>query len=160
MAGAFQKHIIMAKYLSKNFTLEEFIASNTAKRNGIDNGAHVTPQIEKSLANLAINALQPVRDKLGFAMTITSGFRCAKLNALVGGSKTSQHPKGEAADIQCFTNGKFDLKKTRAVFAALSETDVDQLLYERDSRGSIWVHVSYVSTKKNRHMIRDNYFAK
>ena len=120
----------------------------------------MTPDNVVAIANLVTNVLQPVRDKLGFPMTITSGYRSPALNRLVGGESTSQHLKGEAADIQCFTKKEFDVKKTRALFAALAEMDVDQLLYERDSKGSIWVHVSYVSPAKNRHIIRDNYFAK
>ena len=150
----------MKEFHSKNFTLAEFLNSGTANKNNINNDAYVTPDNVVAIANLVTNVLQPVREKLGFPMTITSGFRCAALNRLVGGSATSQHMKGEAADIQCFTNKQFDVKKTRALFAALAEMDVDQLLYERDSKGSIWVHVSYVSKEKNRHIIRDNYFAR
>ena len=150
----------MNEFHSKNFTLAEFLKSGTAERNHINNGAYVTPDNVVSIANLVTNVLQPVRDKLGFPITITSGYRSPALNKIVGGSTTSQHMRGEAADLQVFTNKAFDVKKTRALFAALSEMDVDQLLYERDSKGSIWVHVSYVSPAKNRHMIRDNYFAK
>lgn len=150
----------MKDFHSKNFTLSEFLKSGTAERNNINNGAYVTPDNVVAIANLVTNVLQPVREKLGFPMTITSGYRSPALNKLVGGKPTSQHLKGEAADIQCFTNKAFDVKKTRALFAALAEMDVDQLLYERDSKGSIWVHVSYVSPKENRHMIRDNYLVK
>ena len=150
----------MNEFHSKNFTLAEFLKSNKAEKNNINNGAYVTPDNVVAIANLVTNVLQPVRDKLGFPMTITSGYRSPALNRLVGGEATSQHLKGEAADIQCFTKKEFDVKKTRALFAALAEMDVDQLLYERDSNGTIWVHVSYVSPAKNRHMIRDNYLAK
>ena len=150
----------MKDFHSKNFTLSEFLKSGTAERNNINNGAYVTPDNVVAIANLVTNVLQPVREKLGFPMTITSGYRSPALNKLVGGKPTSQHLKGEAADIQCFTNKQFDVKKTRALFAALAEMDVDQLLYERDSKGSIWVHVSYVSPKEHRHMIRDNYLVK
>lgn len=150
----------MNEFHSKNFTLAEFIKSNKAEKNNINNGSYITPDNVVAIANLVTNVLQPVRDKLGFPMTITSGYRSPALNRAIGGVANSQHMKGEAADIQCFTAGKFDVKKTRALFAALAEMDVDQLLYERDSKGTIWVHVSYVSPAKNRHMIRDNYLAK
>lgn len=150
----------MNEFHSKNFTLSEFLRSGTADRLHIDNASKATPEIKTSIANLVTNVLQPARDIVGFPMTITSGFRCEALNKAVGGSKTSQHPKGEAADIQCFTKGKLDIPKMRKLFEVLSELDVDQLLYERDSKGTIWIHVSYVSPKKNRHMIRDNYLTK
>ena len=150
----------MNEFHSKNFTLAEFLKSGAAERLHINNGAYVTPDNVVSIANLVTNVLQPVRDKLGFPITVTSGFRCKQLNSAIGGVSNSQHMKGEAADLQVFTNKAFDVKKTRALFTALSEMDVDQLLYERGSNGSIWVHVSYVSPARNRHMIRDNYFAK
>ena len=150
----------MTEFHSKNFKLSEFTKSSTADRLKIDN-TRMTEDQKINIANLITNVLQPVREKVGFAMTITSGFRCDKLNKAVGGVSNSQHKaeRGAAADIQCFTNKQFDVKKTRQVFDELAQMDVDQLLYERDSKGSIWIHVSYVSERDNRHMIRDNYFA-
>ena len=71
----------------------------------------------------------------------------------------SAKAEGEAADLRCYSGGKFDAKRTRQLFSVLSEMDVDQLLYEKDSQGSIWVHVSYKSPKENRHDVRDNYYA-
>ena len=149
----------MSEFRTKHFALREFTRSGKAEKLGIDN-TQLTADHVSSIANLIVHVLQPVREQLGFPMTVTSGFRCEELNKAVGGVANSQHKRGEAADIQCFTGGKFDVKKTRQVFAALSEMDVDQLLYERDSKGSIWVHVSFVSPEENRHMIRDNYIAK
>ena len=143
---------------TKNFALHEFTNSTKANELAICNEVTTIDQLS-AIANLTANVLQPARDIVGFPMTITSGFRCEKLNEAVGGKKSSQHMKGEAADIQCFTDGELDIPKMRQLFAVLSEMDVDQLLYERDSKGSIWVHVSYVSPKVNRHMIRDNYIA-
>lgn len=144
------------EFHTKNFALHEFTNSNKANELAICNEVTTIDQLS-AIANLTANVLQPARDIVGFPMTITSGFRCEKLNEAVGGKKSSQHMKGEAADIQCFTDGELDIPKMRQLFTVLSEMDVDQLLYERDSKGSIWVHVSYVSPKENRHMIRDNY---
>lgn len=148
----------MSEFRTKNFALHEFTRSGKAEKLGIDN-TRLTADNVSSIANLIVHVLQPVREQLDFPMTVTSGFRCEELNEAVGGSSNSQHKYGEAADIQCFTGGKFDVKKTRKVFAALCEMDVDQLLYERDSKGSIWVHVSYKNPEENRHIIRDNYIA-
>ena len=78
--------------LSKNFTYEEMINSATAKRLNIDN----TPSEKEleCLKQLCQNILQPIRDKRGSALTVTSGYRCEKLNKIVGGSPTSQHRFG------------------------------------------------------------------
>lgn len=83
--------------LSENFTLEEFTRSDTATRLGIDN----TPG-EKELEALRIlveRTLQPLRDRLGIPVHVNSGYRCPELNEAVGGVPTSQHQKGEAADL-------------------------------------------------------------
>ena len=84
--------------LSKNFTLQEYIKSQTALRQGIDN----TPNDEHlaSAKSLFENLVQKVRDHFG-PTVINSGYRGPELNAAVGGAATSQHCKGEAVDIEC-----------------------------------------------------------
>ena len=89
----------MATQLTKNFSLEELIASATAKAKKIDNTP--TPQVKENLEKLCKEVLQPIRDKYGKAITVTSGYRSPKLNAAVGGVKTSQHVLGQAVDIKC-----------------------------------------------------------
>ena len=85
--------------LSKNFRLEEFTRSNTAAKHGVDN----TPSAKniEALQYLVDCLLQPLRELYGKPMSVNSGFRCERLNDLVGGAATSQHKKGEAADIAC-----------------------------------------------------------
>ena len=85
--------------ISKNFSWAEFEASETAKKRGILN---VIDTFDKrdAVATLVKKVLQPLRDLYGKPMSINSGYRCARLNALVGGVPTSQHCKGEAADIK------------------------------------------------------------
>lgn len=143
---------------TKNFTFDELVRSSKAQKAGISNEPENTSQLV-AICNLMANVLQPAREKCGFPITVTSGFRSEKVNKLIGGVAKSQHQKGEAADLRCFSGGKFDAKRTRQLFSVLSEMDVDQLLYEKDSQGSIWVHVSYKSPKENRHDVRDNYYA-
>jgi hypothetical protein len=143
---------------TKNFTFDELVRSSKAIKEGITNEPESINQLV-AICNLMANVLQPAREKCGFPITVTSGFRCDRLNTLVSKTANSQHKKGEAADLRCFSNGEFDAKRTRKLFAVLSEMDVDQLLYEKDSEGSIWVHVSYKSPEKNRHQIIDNYYA-
>lgn len=85
--------------ISKNFELSEFIKSDTATRKGIANDPGVGEV--KAIENLVINLLQPLREVYGKRMVINSGYRCPELNKAVGGVPTSQHVKGEAADVAC-----------------------------------------------------------
>ena len=122
------------KKLSENFTLEEMIVSPTAARMGIDNTP--TPIVITNLRNLVKTILQPAREFLGIAIFVTSGFRCKMLNIAIGGSRTSQHMKGEAADLQCADNA--------ALFRFIYENcKFDQLIWEfGDDDQPLWVHVS------------------
>lgn len=84
--------------LTKNFTLAEFIRSTTAEQLDISN----TPSSDviENLKSLCVKVLQPLRNTLGKAIIINSGYRSAELNKAVGGVPTSQHRKGQAADIR------------------------------------------------------------
>lgn len=135
--------------LTKNFTLEELTYSATANALKIPNNPN-EEQIE-SLKRLAINILQPIRDKFG-VVGISSGFRSVRLNEKVNGKPNSQHKTGEAADI-----GYVKGTRLKDVFKYIKDNlDYDQLLYEI-AGGVIWIHVSYVSKEKNRHQAIDNY---
>ena len=84
--------------LSKNFSLEELTRSATATKLGIDN----TPD-EEHLNNLQVvvdEIAQPLRDHFGKPVRINSGYRSPALNDAIGGSKKSQHSKGEAIDLE------------------------------------------------------------
>lgn len=85
--------------LSENFELREFTRSDTATRKGIANDPGL--QEVKAIENLVTNLLQPLRKVYGKRMVINSGYRCPELNRAVGGVPTSQHTKGEAADVAC-----------------------------------------------------------
>ncbi|MEG1635129.1 MAG: D-Ala-D-Ala carboxypeptidase family metallohydrolase [Rikenellaceae bacterium] len=89
----------MDEKLTTNFDLSEFIESEVAKEKHIDN----TPpsEVRCNLRHLAVNLLQPLRDRFHRQMPINSGYRCPELNKAVGGVQTSQHQKGEAADVGC-----------------------------------------------------------
>ena len=84
--------------LTSNFSLSEFTRSNNGERLGIKN--EPTAQQIASLQTLCSELLQPLRDIYGESFHINSGFRSAELNKIVGGVPTSQHTKGEAADIR------------------------------------------------------------
>lgn len=86
--------------ISKNFSYSEFEASAIAKEKKIDNTIKEW-RVRDALKNLVDRLLQPVRDHLDARMNVGSGYRCLELNEEIGGSATSQHPLGEAADVWC-----------------------------------------------------------
>ena len=83
--------------LSSHFELNELIVSELAARRGIANDP--TPEVIDNLRRLCQSVLEPLRVKLGRPVVITSGYRCAALNSAVGGSPTSHHVLGRAADV-------------------------------------------------------------
>ena len=130
--------------LTKNFSLAELTHSITARNRGIKNEPNAV-QIE-NLKALCEKVLQPLRDKMGRAIHISSGFRSPELNVAIGGAKASQHMAGEAADI---TLGTKELNKR--VFETIKKNgNFDQLIDEYDFQ---WVHVSWKRTGINRKQI-------
>ena len=138
--------------LTEHFTLTEFVRSETAERKHIDN----TPTVEvvANLRALCRNVLEPARVSFGAPIYITSGYRCPALNAAVGGKPTSQHLRGEAADLQ--VKGAKNLRK---LYKVIKDHGIfDQLLYETNKSGAKWIHVSYAPYGNRRQAI-DNYKA-
>ena len=141
--------------LSKNFTLEELCASQTAKARGIKN-APGTQEVA-NLAALVQNVLQPLRTWWGREVKIGSGYRCKQLNDAVGGVRNSQHMTGCAADL-CIDG---DMAKGKAWFRYIRDyLPFDQLIWEHNTKGSYWVHVSFDPLGNNRHHIIDNLLKK
>ena len=138
--------------LTEHFTLAEFVRSATAENKHIDNTP--SPEVVDNLRALCRNVLEPARMAFGEPIYITSGYRCPALNKAVGGKPTSQHLRGEAADLQ--VKGVRNLK--RLYNAILDHGVFDQLLYETNKSGAKWIHVSYTSYG-NRHQAIDNYQA-
>jgi len=127
--------------LSANFSLKELTKSETATRLGLDN----TPDEETidNLKTLCDKVLQPVREHFGKSVTVNSGYRSPELNSspAVGGSKTSDHCKGMAADIEIAGVANADLAQW-----IMNNLDYTQLILEFYTQGipdSGWVHVSY-----------------
>ncbi len=84
--------------ISKDFSFSEFESSKIAEEKGICNVIR-SFAVRDALKSLVDNVLQPLRDIAGVPLRINSGYRCSELNAAVGGVPTSQHVKGEAADV-------------------------------------------------------------
>ena len=121
----------------KYFSIKELTKSATAARKGIKND----PSIEecKSLTALIDKVLDPLREAYGKPIIVSSGYRCPKLNAAVGGSASSQHVKGEAADIRSVADTPEENKKLFDLIVKLG-LPYDQLINEYNYD---WVHVSF-----------------
>lgn len=123
----------------KYFTVAEFVRSETADRRGIDN--KLPKELLPNVQALITNVLDPLREAWGKPITVTSGYRCKALNKAVGGSATSQHMVGQAADVTAGSR-----KENKRLFYLIQELglDFDQEIWEKgNSEGPDWVHVSY-----------------
>lgn len=129
--------------LTKDFDLDEFTYSDTARKLRLNNNpSHVEIG---ALLNLCEKLLQPLRDALGKPITINSGYRNECINTLVGGSKTSQHMKGEAAD--CAIDGKaIDLLQLLLDL----ELNFDQAILYKSKN---FLHLSLKSSGANRKQV-------
>ncbi len=125
--------------LSPNFTLSELTKSETALRHNMDNTPGET-EIE-NLRVLCERVLQPVRDHYGKGVKVNSGFRHPDVNAAVGGSKTSDHCKGQAADIEIPGVPNHELAEW--IKDNLEFTQVILEFYTMGIPDSGWVHVSF-----------------
>lgn len=117
--------------LSKNFTLEELCVTGSGLRNEPD----ATSLLH--LKTLVKEILQPLRDLYQHPIKVNSGYRSPAVNAAANGAPSSQHCKGEAADLDCTDNAAlFELIRTHMKF--------DQLIWEGgDAKQPAWVHVSF-----------------
>lgn len=130
----------------KYFTIKELCGSDTADKLRIKNKP--TLQDVERMRELIENVLDPLREAYGKPIKVNSGFRTKELNAVLpGASKTSQHMRGEAADITVHTKEGnkwlFDYIKNNLPY--------DQLINEYDYS---WVHVSFTTERTNRQEIK------
>jgi zinc D-Ala-D-Ala carboxypeptidase len=126
--------------LTKNFTLEEMTKSETALRHDLEN----TPNEQEisAMKLLAEKVLQPVRDHFGKGVKVNSGFRNQDVNQKVGGSRNSDHIRGQAADIEIPGIPNAELAEW-----IKDNLEFNQLILEFYTPGvpdSGWVHVSYI----------------
>lgn len=118
----------------KYFTFEELIFSEDAlKKYDIRN--KTTQEVENNLDRLIVELLDPIRMMWGKPISVSSGYRCELLNQKEGGSSTSRHKDGLAADLDAGTNAD---NKALAKMIAASGLNFDQLI---DEKGYAWVHV-------------------
>ncbi len=142
--------------LTPYFKLREFTESATAKKHGIVN--QPTPEVVENLRQLCTHTLEPLREKLGLPIIITSGYRTKELNdIIVHASRKSQHMEGRAADFYVAqgpvqgsrVQGSRELLiQAFRLIITEPEIDFDQLIIY-----PTFIHVSYVSQEKNRHQL-------
>ncbi len=126
--------------LSKNFTLEEMVATSHRKLQDTP-----TLAVIQNLQRLCVLVLQPLRDAIGRPVYINSGYRSERLNARVGGVLNSRHLQGRAADIHCD-----NLDYAKVIFDILRQNKYVSYTYigrasspapPLQGGGICWVHV-------------------
>lgn len=129
----------------KYFTIKELCASLKATQLGIKN--EPSKQATTNLESLVLNILDPLRAAWGGGIIVTSGYRSVALNKAVGGSTTSAHRYGYAADIVP-TDGRISVFKAFVV-KWLKENEISFDQYIDESDGSEWVHIAIKSGSGN-----------
>ena len=127
--------------ISLNFTYSEFTDSRIAEGFHIDNSIP-SEYVKQNINALVTLLLQPLREACGHTLKVNSGYRCKKLNDLVGGSKNSQHIKGQAADIA----SDAPIRLARVVLDR--GLDFDQMILYPN-----FIHLSYTLERANRKQI-------
>ena len=132
--------------ISKHISNKEGVYSRTAIRRNLDN----TPN-EEQLANMKVLAnkiFEPLRIYVNGPIKINSFFRSPELNTAIGGSRNSQHCRGQAIDLDDTFGEMTNAEMYKFIKAHM---DFDQLIWEfGDNNNPAWVHVSYVSPEENR----------
>ena len=132
--------------ISKHISIKESVRSITAERLGLHNFPDNDTLINMQL--IANRVFEPLREWVGGPIKVTSFFRSAELNTAIGGSKTSQHCKGQAIDL----DDVYGHKSNAEMYHWIKENlNFDQLIWEfgTDTNPN-WIHVSYVNDEDNR----------
>ena len=120
--------------LSDHFTLRELTRSDYALRHGLDNMP--SEEVITHLRLLCLNVLEPIRALFSLPLIVTSGYRCPRVNAAIGGAPKSQHRRGDAADFHIL--GISNLLVIQLIVK--EKVEYDQLILEGGEEG--WIHVS------------------
>jgi len=136
--------------MTKYFKKSEFTYSLTAYKLKIDNKP--PKDVDENL-DVLMDFLDGVRAAWGSALIVNSGYRSPELNDAIGGAKNSGHKYGWAADLVPANNKKLEFFEFFKEY--LKDKAFDELLLERNSKGSVWVHFSLYSWQgKQRRKIR------
>ena len=139
--------------ISDHITYKEATRSITAKRLGLSNAP--TDEHLFNMKIIAKKVFEPLRNFINKPICINSMYRSPELNKAIGGSKTSQHCKGQAMDI----DDKYGHTSNKDMFNFIKNNlSFDQLIWEFGTDDNPdWIHVSYVSEEENRNMILKAY---
>lgn len=141
--------------LSPHFTLEEFCASAT-----LDTYNELVMSFDQIINNpsqaeidwmkyLCVNVLEPLRAEINHPIILNSGYRCPRLNSMVGGTLNSQHQYGQAADIRLIDN-----EDALKIFSILRNNKfVDLAFLEKRVSGVQWIHVSVAPVPRNKYIV-------
>lgn len=134
--------------LSAHFSLEEFLTSQTAARMG----RTIVPsaQITENLRRLCVTLLEPIRVKLGRPMVISSGYRPDWLNTLIGGSKSSSHMHGYAADVEVVGMSPPAFCRWIQNHASAEGWPIDQCILEFPPNG--WTHLGIAERPRQQYL--------
>lgn len=130
--------------LSKNFTLREFLVSQTASRHGFKEQYSPSDNIVNHLKELSVTAMQPIRDEFG-VINVTSGYRCLRVNRAIGSNDGSDHVRGYAADFISHVHSEVTMAKW-----IQKNINYDQLILEFGTlRSPSWIHLSVNPRMRN-----------
>ena len=130
----------MAAFSARHFSLEELLHSDAAVRHGISN--EPSGEVRANLQRLASELLDPLRDAVGEPLQVTSGYRCPRLNKLIGGAPASAHMSGRAADLVWRGHAPAELE--RVARRGWPQVRYDKLIVEFGS----WLHVQIAAPDK------------
>lgn len=137
--------------ISNNFSLDELLQSQTATRKQIKEQFTPPQEVINNLKDLVVNVLQPIRNLLGCAIRVSSGYRCLRLNKAIGGSTTSQHSKGQAGDIKNTCGSDIEIAKV----VVNHNIEFDQMIIEFGTLSHPqWIHISYNKGKNRKQILR------
>jgi hypothetical protein len=153
--------------ISKNFKLDELLKSPTALQWGFKEQFTPPDDVVENLIKLVVHVLQPLRDKLGRSIRVTSGYRCPRVNSKVGGAartingkvvQTSDHVVGRAADIECWVDGREANNLIVEALRELSESSTfewDQIILEFGTlHNPSWIHISFREGNNRKQVLR------
>lgn len=142
-------------YLSENFTLQELLHSPTATRSGFDEQFAPPPEVIENLKKLCVKVLQPLRDRVGVPISITSGYRCERVNKAIGGSLNSHHLSGYAADAELILNGRelnlFLLQEFLRLSLPFTQAIAE---FGESIHNMAWLHLSYDENNLKKQILR------
>lgn len=133
----------------KYFSIRELCQSDTAEKHGIDNT--IPKSLEPNLVDLINYVLDPIREAYKKPITLNCGYRCPKVNNMVGSDNKSDHPKGRAADIR----NTEELQKLIIEMIKADKIDFDQFIIEKPNVKGVgeWLHISYRKGKNRKQLL-------